>query len=179
METSRDRILDRLKPTARASSHPGAAGTSKFSESDLWAAFEGFLVALGGRLISRAELSELMSEPCLVDPAAALLLGVSSESLDVWDVRIGISVADFAIAETGTLVASAGPGKARMTSLAPPVNVMLVARNAIVATLAEAMPRMSPATSVMITGPSRTADIEGILVRGVHGPGELLVYIYE
>lgn len=179
METSRDRILDRLKPTAKTSSHPGPADASAFSESDLWAAFEGFLVALGGRLISPSDLAEMMKEPCLVDPAAALLLGVVSEQLDVWDVRIGISVADFAIAETGTLVASAGAGKARMTSLAPPVNVMLVARSAIVATLAEAMPRMSSATSVMITGPSRTADIEGILVRGVHGPGELLVYVYE
>ena len=179
METSRDRILERLMPTARASSHPGPATSSRFSESDLWPAFEGFLVALGGRLINHAELSEMMKEPCLVDPAAASLLGLVSEQLDVWDVRIGISVADFAIAETGTLVASAGAGKARMTTLAPPVNVMLVARNAIVATLAEAMPLLSSATSVMITGPSRTADIEGILVRGVHGPGELLVYVYE
>jgi hypothetical protein len=171
--------LERVKATAGDSSHPGASAPSKFSESDLWSAFEAFLVALGGRLISREELSSMLEKRCFVEVAAANVLGVPPVLDDVWDVEVGISLAEFAIAETGTLVVTASDGRSRMSSLAPPVNVVLVARGAIVGTLAEAISKIPSTTSVLITGPSRTADIEGILVRGVHGPGELLVYIYE
>ena len=179
MSTSRERILERLKPTSGLSSHPGPPMSSKFAEKDLWASFEGFLNALGGKIISRNELNEFLAKRCFVEPAVATILGVEPVDDDIWDVEVGVSSADLAIAETGTLVCSAGEGKRRMSSLSPPVNVIVVARKAIVATLAEAIPQISSVTSVLITGPSRTADIEGILVRGVHGPGELLVYIYE
>lgn len=179
MASSRERILERLRPTVGSGLHPGAAAPSKFAEGDLWAAFEGFLVALGGRIISREELTGVLEKRCLVEPAAAKVLGIPPVKDEIWDVEVGVSFADLAIAETGTLVVSAGEGKLRMSSLAPPVNVMVVSRQSIVATLAEAIPRIPLATSVLITGPSRTADIEGILVRGVHGPGELLVYVYE
>ncbi len=130
-------------------------------------------------MISRDELAEILKKRCLIEPAAASVLGINAVEDEIWDVEVGVSLADFAIAETATLVVSAGQGKLRMSSLAPPVNVMVVSRNSIVGTLAEAIPMIPTATSVLITGPSRTADIEGILVRGVHGPGDLLVYVYE
>ena len=171
--------MDLLKPTARESAHPGQPAPSKFDETDLWKAFEGFLVALGGRIISRDELDGFLTQRCYIEPVAATLLGVYPVDDDVWDVAVGVSLADLAIAETGTLVCSAGEGKRRMSSLAPPVNVMVVARKSIVATIANAIPLIPSVTSVLVPGPSRTADIEGILVRGVHGPGELLVYVYE
>ncbi len=179
MASSRERILERLRPTAGDGLHPGVASPSKFAEVDLWAAFEGFLLALGGRIISSDELSAVLAKRCLVEPAAAKILGIPPVIDEIWDVEVGVSFADLAIAETGTLVVSAGEGKLRMSSLAPPVNVIVVSRQTIVGTLAEAIPLIPSATSVLITGPSRTADIEGILVRGVHGPGELLVYVYE
>ena len=179
MSTSRDRILERVKATAGVSSHPEPALSSRFDDSDLWVAFETYLVALGGRIISREELDLALTKRCFVEPAAATILGIEAVLHEIWDVEIGVSLAEFAIAETGTLVVTAGEGRARMSSLAPPVNVVLVARGAIVGTLDQAISRIPPSTSVLITGPSRTADIEGILVRGVHGPGELLVYVYE
>jgi LUD domain len=179
MPTSRDRIFERIKATTGSAVHPGSALSSKFEESDLWSAFEAFLVALGGRIITLEELSSILEKRCFVEGAAAAVLGIPPISDDVWDVEIGLSLAEFAIAETGTLIVTASEGRARMSSLAPPINVILVARNAIVGTLAEAIGRIPASTSVLITGPSRTADIEGILVRGVHGPGELLVYVYE
>ena len=179
MSTSRDRILERVRSTASESQHPGASAPSKFSESDLWAAFETFLVALGGRLISREELSLILEKQCFIEDGAAVVLGIPPVAEDIWEADIGVSIAEFAIAETGTLVVRAGEGRARMSSLAPPINVVLVAKSAIVSTLDAAMDRIPSETSVLITGPSRTADIEGILVRGVHGPGELMVYVYE
>ena len=179
MATSRDRILQRIRATSAPSTHPGPAPTSKFRATELWTDFERRLIELGGRMIGIDELNGLLTKRCFVEPAAARVLGVLPQIDDIWDAEVGISLAEFAIAETGTLVVTAGEGRARMSSLAPPINVIAVPRDAIVGTLADGLPKVPHATSVFITGPSRTADIEGILVRGVHGPGELLVYVYE
>ena len=94
----------------------------------------------------------------------------------------GITSADFALADTGTLVMLSSPQEARMVSLLPPVHIAVVPRERILTGLDELftlLPDPSSATSsmVLITGPSRTADIEQILVRGVHGPGEIHVVI--
>jgi L-lactate dehydrogenase complex protein LldG len=81
-----------------------------------------------------------------------------------------------AIAETGTLVCVSGPASARGTSLIPPVHVAVVATSQVVGDLFDAFDRLGgggrlPANVNLITGPSKTADIEGILITGVHGPG--------
>jgi L-lactate dehydrogenase complex protein LldG len=68
---------------------------------------------------------------------------------------------------------SAANGRSRLASLAPPVHIALV--EDIVGTLDEAIARIDGRTHVVITGTSRTADIEGVLVRGVHGPRKLFV----
>jgi L-lactate dehydrogenase complex protein LldG len=69
-----------------------------------------------------------------------------------------------------------------MISLLPPVHIALVDRERLLTGLDELLsilPRPADETSsmVLITGPSRTADIEQILVRGVHGPGEIHVVV--
>ena len=94
----------------------------------------------------------------------------------------GITSADYALADTGTLVMLSSPEEARMISLLPPVHVAIVPRARILTGLDELfslVPRPGDLTSsmVLITGPSRTADIEQILVRGVHGPGEIRVIV--
>ena len=97
---------------------------------------------------------------------------------------IGITSADYALAETGSLVLLSSPGEARLVSLLPPVHIAVFPRSRILANLDEllsAVPLPAEQTSsmVLITGPSRTADIEQILVRGVHGPGEVYAVIVE
>ncbi|MEK7407872.1 MAG: lactate utilization protein, partial [Acidobacteriota bacterium] len=94
----------------------------------------------------------------------------------------GITSADYALADTGTLVLLSSSQEARMISLLPPVHVALVPRERLLTGLDELLtllPQPSEQTSsmVLITGPSRTADIEQILVRGVHGPGEIHVVV--
>jgi len=94
----------------------------------------------------------------------------------------GISGADYALADTGTLVMLSSRQEARLISLLPPVYIALVARERLLTGLDELLsilPRPAEQTSsmVLITGPSRTADIEQILVRGVHGPGEIHVVV--
>jgi L-lactate dehydrogenase complex protein LldG len=74
--------------------------------------------------------------------------------------------------------------EARLVSLLPPAHIAIFPRSLILANLDEllrTLPRPADQTSsmVLITGPSRTADIEQILVRGVHGPGEIYAVIVD
>jgi len=94
----------------------------------------------------------------------------------------GITSADYALADTGTLVMLASPKEARLVSLLPPAHIAVVPGDRILSGLDELfsiLPRPAEQTSsmVLITGPSRTADIEQILVRGVHGPGQIAVVV--
>jgi L-lactate dehydrogenase complex protein LldG len=97
-------------------------------------------------------------------------------------IRVGITGCTCAIAETGTLLLTSGAGKPLSTSLLPEIHIVILRGSLIVGSLEEALQmeevRDSGAT-VLITGPSRTADIEMTLTIGVHGPRELLVYIVE
>ncbi len=97
---------------------------------------------------------------------------------------IGITSADYALAATGSLVMLASANEARLVSLLPPIRIAIFPRSRILANLDELLsllPRPADQTSsmVLITGPSRTADIEQILVRGVHGPGEIYAVIVD
>jgi len=102
---------------------------------------------------------------------------------DPWEAAVGVTGVDAAVAETGTLVLSWGPGRRRSTPLVPPMHVALVPLSRLVATYAEAidvLAALDPAPSGMqlVTGPSRSADIEMKLVKGVHGPGQVHVVLY-
>lgn len=95
---------------------------------------------------------------------------------------VGITSADYALADTGTLVMMSSVEEARMISLLPPMHVAVVPVDRLLTGLDELFviapdPRRITSSMVLITGPSRTADIEQILVRGVHGPGEIHVVI--
>jgi L-lactate utilization protein LutC len=127
--------------------------------------------------------------PYLVECGITDLPGVRSGITDREELRqlcaaadIGITSADYALADTGTLVLLSSPQEARMISLLPPAHIAVVPRARILTGLDELfslLPNPAEASSsmVLITGPSRTADIEQILVRGVHGPGVLSVVV--
>ncbi len=94
----------------------------------------------------------------------------------------GITSADYALADTGTLVMLSSGREARMISLVPPVHIAVLPKERFLTGLDDlfaVVPRPAELTSsmVLITGPSRTADIEQILIRGVHGPGELYAIV--
>jgi L-lactate dehydrogenase complex protein LldG len=96
----------------------------------------------------------------------------------------GITSADYALADTGTFVMIASPHEARLISLLPPVHIAVTPASRFLPNLDELFARVplpadQASSMVLITGPSRTADIEQILVRGVHGPGELYAVIVE
>lgn len=97
-------------------------------------------------------------------------------------VDVGITSASYALADTGSLVMIAGPGEPRLSSLLPPIHIAVIPAGSILSgldDLFQQVPKPAELSSsmVLVTGPSRTADIEQILVRGVHGPGEIHVVI--
>lgn len=108
----------------------------------------------------------------------------------VADAELGLTGVDLAIAETGTLVMRSGPGRHRSTSLLPPYHVALFDRTVLVESLSQAgifleawhaggEPEDVGAIVSFVTGPSRTADIELTLTRGVHGPKEVHAIFVE
>ena len=91
---------------------------------------------------------------------------------------LGIVEADYAIAATGTFCIVAGPRRPSSITILPPVNFIVVAADRILPTLADVIAAVGPKQFAqrrvaLITGPSRTADIEKMIVIGVHGPKEL------
>ena len=87
-----------------------------------------------------------------------------------------------AIAETGTLVLWPDAREPRLLSLVPPIHLVLLDAESIRSTFAELLDaqgwgRGMPTNALLITGPSKSADIEQTLTYGVHGPKELIVLV--
>ena len=101
---------------------------------------------------------------------------------DIFSYDVGISTAQAAIAETGTLVLDSADERHRLVSLVPPVHIAIVDASRICETLGEALALLRQGKELsravtFVTGPSRTADIELTLTVGVHGPQELYVIV--
>ena len=116
--------------------------------------------------------------PCEVEE-----LAISPSAADVFNFDVGITTAQAAIAETGTLVLDATQERHRVVSLVPPVHIAIIQSRQIYRTLGETLGIFHSAGSKLsrsltfITGPSRTADIELTLTIGVHGPQEVYVIV--
>jgi len=92
----------------------------------------------------------------------------------------GVSNASYGLADTGSVVLAASPDEPRANSLLPDVHITLLAEDKILAGLDELFAAIGdelPSALAIVTGPSRSADIEQTLVVGVHGPGEVHVVL--
>lgn len=97
---------------------------------------------------------------------------------------IGITGTDYLIAETGSVALLCRPDEPRSFSLLPPVHIVVAERSQILPDLFDLFGKleetgkpMMPSCLAIITGPSKTGDIELRLVTGVHGPGEIHVIV--
>ena len=105
----------------------------------------------------------------------------------VTDSYIGLTSADFCMADTATLVMRNRPGQARSVSLVPSIHIAVISIDQIVASFKELVALLKwdrghqaeGLTNCMtfISGPSKTADIEATMVHGAHGPREVYVYV--
>lgn len=139
-------------------------------------------------LASGLALAELSSPDCWLE-----LLDAAGEAekkrATCLAADAGISDADYGLADTGTLVLRGTPAQGRLVSLLPPVHIAVLSRARILPDLAACFRALDPAlrdaeaqrTSLLtlITGPSRTADIEQTLTVGVHGPAALCILLVD
>jgi L-lactate dehydrogenase complex protein LldG len=117
------------------------------------------------------------------DPDLPAEPGARREKLRVLgEAGVGLTGADAGLADTGSLVLRSGPGRPRLAWLLPPLHVALLPVSSLLPDMAAFFARHPGAAGdaanlVFVTGPSRTADIELILTRGVHGPRHLHVVL--
>ena len=103
------------------------------------------------------------------------------------DADVGVTGVAYAVAETGSVAISAGNGVSRLISLLPPVHVAVVLPSQILPSLDELfsilrgdfLERGSLDYTNIISGPSRSADIDQTLIQGMHGPREAYMVIAE
>ena len=95
---------------------------------------------------------------------------------------VGSSGVEVALAVTGSLVFHSGPGISRLATLLPPIHMALVPLSCLVPdifTWAASRHGEMPANLNLISGPSKSADIEFTLTLGVHGPKRLVAVLYD
>ena len=115
----------------------------------------------------------------LAQPGApSLTLETELERARIDDYRFGITRAAGAIAETGTIILDDAHTSRRLAALAPWIHVAVFAPAQIHAHVADAIAALGDDPNIIwCTGPSKTADVEGILIEGVHGPGEQIALV--
>lgn len=121
-------------------------------------------------------LSRGYIDPAILEGNEQLFSGLQLESTfdrnRIDDYQFGITRATAGIAETGSIVLNDHDTSSRLGALAPWVHIAVLSKADVHADVPSAIAALSYDPSIIIvTGPSKTADIEGILIEGVHGPG--------
>ena len=190
-------LYHHLQPSPRKSvRHASAVSAAELAER-----FSTELTTVGGEVLRAA------NEELAVETICEVLANIGAKSVAISDLELlksidgadielienpsrdqlfvvdaGITSAQLAIAETGTLVLRSATERHRLVSLVPPVHICVLRTNDIRPTMHDVLEEMSNAidpTITFITGPSRTSDIELTLAIGVHGPKRLIVVLID
>lgn len=198
MNSSRETVFDNIRKTTGAlkdkaplpdydvsltHSQPRLEGT------DLWQIFSRNLTAVNGKAMESVdELAGFLKaggyatgycDPALMDTvggklaATGLTVETTYDRARYDDYQFGITRATGAIAESGTLILDDLKTSHRLAALSPWVHVAVLEEGEIHRTISDAIAAFGDSPNIIwATGPSKTADVEGILIEGVHGPGE-------
>lgn len=160
----------------------GASGANAetFPLSEVGARLAVLLAECGAKSALVADLGTI---PGLRETVAVELAKVGCVALPPGrghEAEIGITVPAALIADTGSQVALSNGEGAQTASLLPPLHLAIAPASAIFPNMGELLgylrPSM-PSRMTIITGPSRTGDIEATMTTGVHGPGRVLIWI--
>jgi len=205
---TRDEILTRLRAKTREAELP-APWRSRRHFADLAERFSQSLTAVHGEVIRAASLTGALQQAgnviARLGAQKVVVNGVRPLTDIPWNEKwpqtdwyqvgqtegdltafcaaadLGISSAEAALAETGTIVIYSGPDQSRLATLLPPVHLALVPTSCLTAdlfTFTASRQGELPANLVFVSGPSKTADIEQTMAIGVHGPKRFIVVLY-
>ncbi|MEO5916786.1 MAG: LUD domain-containing protein [Luteolibacter sp.] len=166
----------------------------KLEGTDLWEIFARNFSAVNGKpMTSIGQLIDFLKtgnqlhgycDPALYDSigsqlaAAGLTVETEYDRNRYDDYKFGITQATGAIAESGSVILDDDRTSHRLAALSPWVHVAVVERNEIHRTIPDAIAAFGDSPNIIwCTGPSKTADVEGILIEGVHGPGEQIALL--
>lgn len=194
MTSPRDRILGRIRDGVSHrphAIHPGPFGAwrpepplESLSDESRLARFEELFASAGGEVVRRENVTraaEWLDDFASDFSSVSYGIGVpealrsARPAVDPVAATLGVSMAQGAIAETGSLVMNARDG--RRAQLLVPNHVILVDRRTVYATVASALSVVQndlPSAVGLHSGPSKSADIGQIMVKGVHGPGRVV-----
>ncbi len=184
---ARTRILSRIghalkeRPKALLPEHPHAPPSANPLDLFLKRLAEN---GAEGHLLGEERARKLLGELSQGLPGAAYGRGVPASfrllpELPPEEAPLGVSWALFAVAETGTVALSSEDG--RRAQLLPPVHLVLVEEGRVYPSLLEALQDLKalPSALGLHSGPSKSADIGQVMVKGVHGPGRLVVAVLQ
>lgn len=157
------------------------------SRDELLTKIDAVLVARNARqiLVGRGSAIELLNLSTWIESSGRVVIAVGRDSNDrQFDAEASITEVAGAIAETGSLVIATGPQMSRLESLIAPVHIAIVRPQQLQSDVFDVFTKYSaqnlpPSNLVFITGPSKTGDIELKLVTGVHGPGEVFIFVLD
>ena len=209
MPSAKDEILGKIRKALSVGNDAPVAPDltspiyAPLPDEDLVVAFAHMFKEKGGELIyasSEEELSEGISgflyayqyrQVYVWDTIAADFLAdqncqVITNDKNLEDIEVAFTICEMMVARTGSIVVSSAKASGRRLSIYPPHHVVIAAASQIVADIDDAFkalkrlyPEQLPSMVSMITGPSRTADIEKTLVLGAHGPKRLTLFLLD
>ena len=192
MNPARENILTRVRGALRVQARRSTAPTTApiFPPvTNPEARFREEFIALKGELIDTVEkLREFLKSfsKIATDDSDLARKTVGESNASARDGDLGVTSCDCLIAQTGSVVVSAHAAGGRAMSVLPPTHLVIARRDQVVPDLASATALLRqrydghwPSALSVITGPSRTADIEKILVLGAHGPKRIVVYFAD
>jgi L-lactate dehydrogenase complex protein LldG len=192
MNVARDNILRRVHDALSAEAHRPVAPTSApvFPPiTDPEASFRAEFAALRGEIIENAAaLRAFVSgfAKIATDGSELTRKIIGEPNAGVRECDLGVTGCDYLVAQTGSIIVSTLSAGGRALSVLPPTHLVIARHEQMVADLASATALLRkrydkhwPSALSVITGPSRTADIEKILVMGAHGPKRLALYFAD
>lgn len=138
-------------------------------------------VAVGDELLAQQPLCDTIQTVCALHPVQS---AHTEQAALFTEIDAGLTLSHTSIAETGTIVLRSSPLAPRLLSLVPPVHIVIVDTAHVYDTLFDLMHQEGwaqglPTNVILVSSPSKTADIQQTLAYGAHGPKQLVVMLVE
>ncbi|MCK5845993.1 MAG: LUD domain-containing protein [Bacteroidales bacterium] len=139
------------------------------------------------RLFTSNKLSKIhIKDTAIINLLSELDIKIAKKEESPHNINISVTACEALVARLGSVVVSSKQESGRQLNFIPDIHVVIANRSQIVETVKDAITLMLdkykndlPSMTTIISGPSRTADIEKTLVLGAHGPRSLIVFLTE